>query len=230
MILTCPQCATRYLLPGQSLGPEGRRVKCSNCKEIWFQYPDDEEILPDSNQPPVVDIPEGVRPLQDGSNLPTVHDDGTGDPLMARKAKVMGYGASAGVFFVILGFLLALHGPISGAMPFTNSFYSLFGYTVAVPGQGLNFKELAADALPDSAGEKIAITGKIINETEKSGEVPMIEAQMRDIKGEVLERWAIRPPAAAIDGQSEISFSTDYLHATPGEAKNIQLNFIPAQN
>jgi predicted Zn finger-like uncharacterized protein len=35
MILTCPKCATRYLVEDSEIRPEGRKVRCSTCGETW---------------------------------------------------------------------------------------------------------------------------------------------------------------------------------------------------
>ncbi len=43
MRLVCPNCSSQYEVDISLFPDEGREVQCSNCEEIWFQYPVEDE-------------------------------------------------------------------------------------------------------------------------------------------------------------------------------------------
>jgi len=45
MLITCPNCRTRYMLQPAQLG-QGRNVSCSNCRHVWFADPRDAQPDP----------------------------------------------------------------------------------------------------------------------------------------------------------------------------------------
>jgi len=61
MILICPACAARFMIPDGALGASGRTVRCGACAHSWHQFP--EPAAPPAEPPPPAAGPEPATPF-----------------------------------------------------------------------------------------------------------------------------------------------------------------------
>lgn len=84
MILTCPACQKKYLIPDSAIGIEGRQVRCAACRHSWFEdapdglvsaapaehIPARPEPRPQAPSPPAPVSAEPAAPNPDTSQVP----------------------------------------------------------------------------------------------------------------------------------------------------------------
>ena len=77
MIIECPSCGTKYSLAEGAVGPHGRTVRCTTCKESWFQPGDAPIPGPFEGQPdPLAELDARIRGDQpDASFADERHDN-----------------------------------------------------------------------------------------------------------------------------------------------------------
>lgn len=62
MIISCPACKTRYVVPDNAIGVEGRTVRCAKCRHSWFQ-----------DGPMVIKAAMTVQPGMPNQGIPQPH-------------------------------------------------------------------------------------------------------------------------------------------------------------
>jgi predicted Zn finger-like uncharacterized protein len=217
MILTCPQCGSRYLLPANRLAPDGRKVKCTSCTEVWFQVPDPDELA-EAVQPakpqrklPDDDFPEALKKAIGDSPMPAMEDDEATHRRNTRRM-IGGYAAAAGVFALIFTILLMAQSTLVSAWPPSYGLYKALSVEseLDLPGKGLVFDRLQAKFADAKAAEsehnEISLSGQLINLTSELKEIPAIRADLRDEAGAVLESHEIEMGKSALDPQEVLNF------------------------
>lgn len=206
MILTCPECATRYALDSALLEPGGRRVRCSECGAIWREEP--EKSSPLETRPPpggLEEIPQSVRPLPEAMVLP--------EPKKSTRIPAAA-GLAAGILLCLALGGAAAWGMVAGRdwvvrlWPPSALMFELAGFDVSVPGEGFAFDqvETALAGTPES-GATLSITGKIINMTGRTLALPPIVASLSGKEDPVpVEIWTESMPVSEIEAEQSFSF------------------------
>ena len=62
MIIACPACSTRYVVPDTAIGVDGRTVRCAKCRHSWFQAGPEVVVAPEVGRAPEVGVAD-ARPV-----------------------------------------------------------------------------------------------------------------------------------------------------------------------
>jgi len=90
MILNCPNCATRYIVPDEAIGVSGRQVRCASCKHSWFQEGARLETREEAASAPVAPAPVAApapEPASTDTAAPEVPSVEEAAPIAASAAE-----------------------------------------------------------------------------------------------------------------------------------------------
>ncbi len=232
MIITCEQCNARYLLASLLLGVSGRTVRCGVCGHSWYQEPADEPFsresadtasFADMVQNEMDPIPEGVRPIPEGSGIPAIHTD-IKNPI--SKKGVAGALAALLVFVLLSGLIVIRREPIARTWPPSALLYEMAGLPISVPGEGLVFDQVKAVATPDAEGHyTLTVTGNVLNLRKQDAVLPKIQAALVQDGAMAPDGWAVNVDAHKIKGEETIPFTATYDNL-PDAIAEVNVRFV----
>jgi predicted Zn finger-like uncharacterized protein len=226
MIVTCSKCEKRYVVDPRALGTPGRRVRCANCQHTWFEAAPEEtpssiELPPLPEAPPVVRMTSAAESgVEHRIQLPAVPRQGKGMAWLGRVA-------SAAVVVMVIWGLVAARQQVMSAVPFTTRLYTLAGLGPAVPGQGLELREVTPSRGADNGVPTLAINGQVANVSSSPQPVPKLRVALRDTNNKELQSWIVSVTDEPLAPGASVPFHTT-ISQPPDGATGVIVSFAAA--
>jgi len=222
LILTCPACGKRYLLPSGAVGSAGRRVRCGACGESWFQDPPAQEAEAPLafDEPVITPPPEDIEPppLRPGSNLPALRRRPE-----KRRAPVGWILLGLFVVAVVTGGIVA-RSAVVNAWPPSARLYELVGLPVPVPGAGLVLHDVATERMVQGGIPVLVVTGTVANPTQEVLDVPKLRVSLRDSHRREVQSWTFAADTAKLVPGEFVKFGSEFANPST-EAVDLTLTF-----
>lgn len=239
MILTCPNCATRYSTTAEAIGANGRTVRCSNCEKTWFvtMEPDILDLKQqEKEEQRINDAPkESARSEVESSGFGLQTQPVTGAHVQIRdmadqrrrNRSLMGVSMIWFVTIAILamGILYAFlnRQAIVERYNASASIYKALG--INVKSIGLEFEDPTIRRLPIDGVETLVINGHIVNISDETRPIPMLELSILNKANEKLASWVIDPPQAEIEAGGRIAYTSEYQNP-PVDGQEVEYRFV----
>jgi predicted Zn finger-like uncharacterized protein len=251
MILSCPACKTRYVVPDSAVGPSGRQVRCAKCRHSWFQEPPPLDLsraelapTPPPPAPPVADRAQPPRPAPPapqrevpsaaprpassilGPEPPEEADEEPIDPFAHEPPfRPRRNRAKLWTIAAVVAALLMFAATAAVQLFGLPSFGGRLDLATRAQGTPLRIVDQMHSRTPlESGNELLTVTGRIHNPTDRPQRVPPIRAELRDGSGQRIYDWSIAPPVPELQPGQSKRFSGAEV-GVPKTAKEIRLTF-----
>jgi predicted Zn finger-like uncharacterized protein len=250
MILTCPECATRYDVDAAKFPAAGRKVRCKKCAHVWFQPgPESESVAPpepeeapvpqEQPEPPVAPpAPEYSEPssAEAASDFADEDVDDDADDVDAPRvalaprrpapvrgaAAIAGWAALVGVILVIGWAATSYHQQIAMTWPKSASLFSHLG--MAVNTRGLDFADIRHSRQSEDGHPVLVITGKLVNVSTRQIKVPSLRVTLSNAASRAIYGWSFSPGTNLLAPGQSLTFRTR-LSDPPAAAARVDIRF-----
>jgi predicted Zn finger-like uncharacterized protein len=240
MILSCPSCKTRYVVPDSAIGPTGRRVRCANCRYSWVQDPPALDLQTTATaaeaaaHPPVpappAAAPRPVPPPPPG--WATTEPEAGPEPQYAQpeddwepRRRPRRNRARMWTIIAIVAGLLMVAGVVAlqvfGLPDFVQRIWLPVQNSNALTINGTTERTRLA-----SGQDLLILHGEITNTGDETQRVPQIRAELRDGQNNVVHSWSIAPPVRDLGPRQTRSFDSAERDV-PAGGRVLSLSFGP---
>jgi predicted Zn finger-like uncharacterized protein len=213
MIVTCPQCSTRYHLDPEALGSEGRRVRCASCGHRWLAKPP-------------ADVPTVLSPVAEPPPPPA----GTPNRAVPRaerrrsasSASLVGWLVGVLIVLIIASAIIGRNEIVAG-FPASATLYRKLGLDVNLQ-LGLEFANVTSQRLSERDVSILVIEGEIVNVSDHERPVPPVKIILLDEGGRELHAERLEAERNALGAGEKTGFSARLVNPAE-QARNFSVTF-----
>lgn len=256
MLIVCPSCASQYELDAAKLGPEGRKVRCANCKTSWHVEPAafpeppseaetqallaeeleraaaiDAEITALAAEAGAQDVPEEPPAVEPPPAVPKKRRGKASAKPHKTAGLLLRRGGAGLPAAVALGGLVLLAGVVwqrDAAVRAAPQLAGLFE-TIGMPVnlRGLSLSSVESGVVEDGPNRFLVVEGDVTNITKSKTAVPLIEVAVKDAGGATLYTWTTEPPRASLEPAELVRFRAR-LASPPEQGQSVRVRFSSA--
>ena len=237
MILTCPECATRYFVDDARIAATGREVRCAACGNRWTAKREDAPLELDSTPEIGAAANDAARAAGKSDSSTTAASDLPADELpkvyrqlaqtraKEREAATTGvvWAGLAGGFVVLIGATVLLRQDIAQIFPRTAGAYAMAGLPVNLV--GLTIENQHAQPMLKDGHAGLTVSGALRNIRAQPVVAPPLKISLLAPGGRVVATQIADPDGARIPPGASRHFSVDVLDP-PVSATNVEIAFV----
>lgn len=149
--------------------------------------------------------------------------------LIGLRSKAAFYYMSGTATLLLLLCLYSFRYEIVRGMPFMDGLYRAVGISATIPGEGLEFQNIAWDDFEEDYVRKLEVKGFIVNTTDKDIRIPLIHVEMLDKDAVLLQSLNQNPNVGLLKAGARVAIGITIRKPSP-LTKYVYLTFVESDN